>query len=1134
MKRHLAFLAGMVAFIFAASLTNGQTTFTWTGKGANNEWFTDENWDVTPAPNNGDTANVVFGESGNSYVQLWSDPGHYSVAVRSLTFAGNTRPYYLDGDYDGNLTMTIGAGGITYSPAQPVRSVIEADIEFTGSQTWNITSGVLVIEGDIYDGDSDYVFTKTGAGTLVLDDYDNNFDYSTINLNNGRLALSPINYHGYRPLGYANLVIGPDTGGNNPIIVARDNNYSGWVEIDRDITLNGALTTENHRELYLVSTSTVILNTDSTIRSRGMPLFIEGSIVDGPSETPAPRKLTVDSSNIVVLSGDNAYTGGTHVINGVLIFGSALSIPSNYHESGSVGHLSSGSNGYVGFADSAYTGSAQTYFINDFDKANTHGTIGFDSDPDFASNIFTGNIDLSSAPTGTAFATDARLGSATEAILSGTITPQGTAYRFGGGGGWLTVTSQLTDQTTPTVAARSLVLDSPAAHPLTLELTNTGNNYTGGTSVTNSGLIFGGSGLGGTFPGGTRNVSINAGGYVGFDYWGDQTEANLVINSLMKIHTASVGMVGFDSVWSISADIDLSSFSNALYLGTSTWFSEGPGLTVRGTITPAGGPSAPYRFAAYKGGAFEVESTLSGANGVHIGDPGSPGTFGDYWNQEYSTVALSGNNSALTGNVTLFGGQLMVGQSNGTVGTDATTALGTGTLVVAGMTLPATWLDEYDDTPRPLLGTTEVGMIIANNITLNTDLSIAEYNDFILTGKVSGPGEIYLESGDYYDRTLLTLNNDTNDFSGGIYLSGYTGLEVNANHATGTGPLGFGSSSNSAEVYFNASAPVIGGLVSREEYDYATLYTTLSDAVLTIDQSFDSKFQGEFRSGVAYPDPQSLRIVKTGTGTLRLEAGGMFFYDGTIEASLPGTPEVSLQVNQGTVIIGSNFYMGETAATTVWVHGGALALDNGYLYNPVVVDNGGRIEGTGVFSNSVSIGNGSTLSPGRAGGSEIGKLHINHLELNSGGIYEWQIQNPDTYLEGGSDLIGVFGIGTLVLNATVESPFSIKIMSLNAGGLAGPMSGFDPSQSYSWTLMFYDQLSGGFDPAKFTVDTSGFANSLAFDERGDGAFSLSLFSAGEFENYLMLNFTPVPEPSTYALMALGLGMIGWMAWRRRN
>ena len=77
-------------------------------------------------------------------------------------------------------------------------------------------------------------------------------------------------------------------------------------------------------------------------------------------------------------------------------------------------------------------------------------------------------------------------------------------------------------------------------------------------------------------------------------------------------------------------------------------------------------------------------------------------------------------------------------------------------------------------------------------------------------------------------------------------------------------------------------------------------------------------------------------------------------------------------------------------------------------------------------------------------------------------------------------------------------------------------------------------MSGGFDPAKFSIDASGFANSLAFDERGNGFFSLSLYSSSEYNNQVLLNFTPVPEPSTYALLALGLGLIGWSVWRRRQ
>jgi hypothetical protein len=204
-----------------------------------------------------------------------------------------------------------------------------------------------------------------------------------------------------------------------------------------------------------------------------------------------------------------------------------------------------------------------------------------------------------------------------------------------------------------------------------------------------------------------------------------------------------------------------------------------------------------------------------------------------------------------------------------------------------------------------------------------------------------------------------------------------------------------------------------------------------------------------------------------------------------------------------------------------------LALENRHLGNPLVVDNGGRLAGNGSFA-SATIGAGSALAPGWAGAAEIGGLGFSHLELNSGGILEWHIQNPNGESGVGFDRIHVYTEETLVINATAGSPFSLRIISLASGGSAGLLAGLTPGASYSWMLIASDSTTGTFDPAKFALDVSQFQTSLGVGLDA-GEFSVSLSG-----NNLMLNFTAVPEPSTYALMALGLGVIGWSVWRRRK
>lgn len=1096
----------------AAGLQAQIVTYTWTGQGMDNSWYNNANWNVSPAPDDVLTANATFGDSPKNYVNLYNNsPASPAINIHGLTIAGNTRPYYLDGDYDGYLTMTIGTGGITYSPAQPVHSVIAADFEFSGNQTWNITSGTLVLDGYLYDGDSGYMFTKTGAGTLVLGNYYNAFDSATINHNNGRLVLS--SFSGYQPLGSADLIIGSATLGNNPIIVVRDDYYNESVALNNNITLNGALTTENDSELQLLGSIT--LNTDTTIKSTGNWLVIDGAIANGPTASPAARKLTVDSTGAVILGGINTYSGGTHVQNGVLVFATVDSLPA----SPATNAISSSATGYVGFGDDGTTNgfasltNPQGLFIDRFNKALTFGTIGFDTDPDLAATNYTGAINL------TGFATSARLGSATHAVLSGTITPQGTAYRFGGGGGLLQVDSTLT-------GARSLAVDSPAATPLTLRLHNPVNDYTGGTSVTNSALIFG-TGLAAGIPAGTRNITINAGGYVGFEFVDDIGDATFVLNSLAKITTTSIGTVGYDNYSLLTVPIDLSLFTNALYLGTSTKGVSGPGLTISGLITPAGGASAPYRFAGYKGGALKVESTLTGSRAVHIGDPSSPATFGDYISETYSTVALTGNNSGLTGPVMLYGGQLVVGQhaTDGTVGTTPTHALGSGTLEVVGMTLPPEWQAGDDEAPAPRFGAIASSLIVPNNINLSTDLYVGGENSFTLAGNITGAGELYVGEDSAGGFTLGLSGNNT--FSGGVYVASGAIINAGSNTALGTGPVGFGYSGGT--INFQTAAPVIGSLMTKEENDYAYLTAAAPNTLLTINQTADGKFRGTFQSTDV---SGAVRVIKNGANTLRLDYGSLGYAHGVVNTDLSGA-EIGLQVNQGTLVLGNSFSFG-SYTPTVWVHGGTLALDRAYLSNPLVIDNGGRLAGTG-WLNAATIGTGATIAPGSAMGGQLGFLEFsNHLTLASGGTYEWNLAHHGEFV---SDHVNVGSVTTLEITATSANKFTLRAVTLGTDGNPGILAGaIGPNTTYSWMLMSALSITpngGTFDPNAFTLDVSQFRTDVGTG-LALGTFSVSLASEN---TQLMLNLTTfagIPEPSTYALLALGLGFLGLTAWRKRR
>lgn len=1070
-----------IAFVVALPLSLMAGSFVWTGEALDDEWDTDANWRGGSVPPIDGTAAVTLGPTNGATQGI----SHLSIGpdqdILTLTFTGTFQPYELSGGGDGT-TLTI-RGGLQYAPGGPAQSISDSDLQIAlpQSQTWNVAAGSLTVYGNL-STNSEVTLTKRGAGELRLAGYGymNSFD-GTVLLKEGGLSLST-NY----ALGSGTLII--DGTDSTPWLGAGD--YGSVMLFNAVELKGGTFQTRLHEALSLVGT--VTLSADTTIAPQNhTPLYLSGTV----TESGGARVLTVDGPGLVVLDGTGTYTGGTVVAHGALIFGNVNDIPPE-------GELRPTGDGYIGLGTP--TADLVETYLPRFDKAGTTGIIGFDTDPTYDSaNEFSGDVDL------TGFAADVRLASTTRAILSGSLTPQGDTYRFGGGGGWIEVQSRLEDAGAS--EPRSLSVVSSADAPLTVRLNprpqDTTDVYSGGTTVTQSALIFGPDGLPpAVYVANTLqpDLHLGPGGYIGLEDIGDLSTLNDFL-ARFPADTAQ-GIIGFDAsggsvtIYNASA-VDLTGFTDpTFYLGTAT------AAAIMDTIQLPPATDA-YRFAAYKGGELTVAGPLSNSEfttrRVIIGDPDVPATFNDPTGANsgsLSTVKLMGN-SGYTAGTTLYAGRLLVSQTNSA--DQPTTALGSGPLTVEPVNFT------HDASLRPVL---ELGALtLSNPIVLNADLGLEAWADtnYTLTGSISGTGALFATT----NPGTITLAGD-NSFTGGITIgsgSVYGGKVIFASDtAAGGGVLTI--ESGTAE--FTSAHPVIHGLAGNDYGDPVHLDSGVDE--LTIDQDVDTTYSGTI-------DANESAIVKTGTGRLTLRNAND--YSG-------GTT-----VSGGTLVAGDNDALGSWRVT---VDGGRLEAEHGTAISNRLNLVAGSIGGTGTFDlpNRLVIGANQMIAPGSRELSIPGTLTIgaNGITFYSNGTYRWQLQSVAGGEGIGSDLLsvydsgasldsdeGVIAAGELVID-TSSGPFVVQPFSLGADGAHGSVTDFDPSRFYSWIIASASGGIVGFDTANLFVDTSQFLNVL-----DGGTFSLGLDGNG---TKLRLDFTPVPEPSTWVL--LGLGLAGLLLRARRR
>jgi autotransporter-associated beta strand protein len=243
---------------------------------------------------------------------------------------------------------------------------------------------------------------------------------------------------------------------------------------------------------------------------------------------------------------------------------------------------------------------------------------------------------------------------------------------------------------------------------------------------------------------------------------------------------------------------------------------------------------------------------------------------------------------------------------------------------------------------------------------------------------------------------------------------------------------------------------------------------------------------------------------------------------GTVELKGANTYTGGTQVLGGTLLAGHNSALG-LGGVTVGDRATLSVAQSVLISNPLTLSSGSTLSGYGTLATigGTFIGHGARLSPGSD--TQVGTLSFsNGLSLGAGGTLTFNLLSPTGSAGTGWDLLNVIG-SPLSITSTAASPFTIDLVTLSADGTAGPVSIFDATHSHSWTFAASAKING-FSSDAFAINSSGFLNNL-----GGGTFLVTENGTG-----LAITFTPVPEPSTYLLMALGLGVVALFEYRRRK
>lgn len=1089
---------------------------------------------------------LVFSKATASWLELPAS----GLSAYGLSFSSNGAAFLLSGplDQEGFSTLSLGAGGITVSSSQNVTRnsvrlsslnlVLEAD------QTWDTGTGSIFAESTLSGSGG---LTKNGAGLLVLSSY--NGDYSGAVF----LASGTTRVGGNEALGSGTVTLS----GSARLEAGADGPAAGFHLGNAFVVGNNAAfaTSENKGGFTIAGLFQTQLQ-DTIVRlGEKVSVYLAGAV---SSQAGAGSSLTFAAEasgaprGSAILSGDASLDGS---ISSLKADGATLLFASNSLLSATP-TISAANKGIVGVMGEAYVSAslvAQPGYLdhnallqwtlgNVTNKASFDGTLSLDSAPGSAPVSFSGSGESNTIDLSGFDSSKFTLGSTTQASIDSgtTIVPPGGAdgiYRFGDGGGRLFVNGDL--------GGSGLSVVSPSHSPLTLVL-NGSNGYSGLLSdysvyVEHSFLI-----LNNEFalPSSTdkevrhdAKVNLGDGGYLSITDQVGLSTANLL--SRLGTYTDK-SVIGFDSfnnyegAVSLSDGLDLSSFVSAPYVGTMTgWRYDGnSGVRLPAEATVKAPQDGILKFVAVGGrdmdqseqGTLVLDAPLTKANGVSsvvFGHPDSSITFGAWGAPGRYVLGGSYDNDGVQavsdydGGTAIYGGQFWLNgpypfgkKSDGSPGSISVLS-GAGTVSF-----------------KPLQEL-ELGGIVAHN----EALLLGNEDDSSLTLGLSGL------SGSAKARIVgsVSLSNANDSFSGGfVFETGTAKVFAQNDTSLGTGAVALAS--GLLQYGSDANNPVLWNLSANG----GTLLLPNEASSLTLNFTQDSAFYGQIAGAAGDGTSTAAKLIVNNDDGVRftLGAGEQLYSGGT-------------EVNGGALIVQASSTSERplgAPSSTVTLNDANLSLRpvdasdpfGPVVSNPIVFGSGNNtLSGTGAFADTapLTIGEYATVSPGAYTTLGAVNPYEAYRPPTAGSLTFYSAGAPGalTFAGGGQyDLVIVeptdapgVGYGTVFVNGTLNvaadasSKFVFNIITADSQGFLAPLpSSVTPGTTFSLTVV---STTGGitfngepvFDGSALGLNFANYQPAL-----GTNVYMWS-FALANGGNDLVLNFTPVPEPETWAMLAAG-------------